>query len=265
MMVRTGFSRRMLATLALLLAQALSAMAVAAPQPGALERWPQQGSVVYRVDYGEGGLQIGEAHHAWQHDGRRYRMSLELRTTGAAALLHRLQYIQRSEGRIDRNGLRPLCFTVDQRGRAADVVEFDWPAAQARILRGGGRKPRTAALAAGDQDLLSLWHQVHFLDAARLPLQLTVLTGKRGKAARVEQVGTEKLRLPLGEVDALRLRAQTDDASMTIDIWLDQQRAMLPVRIRIVDDDGSVLDQQATVLKLGSEAAALAVASVGAC
>lgn len=236
--------------------------AAAAPdvERSALERWPRTGSIVYRVAYGDPGLPIGEAHHAWAQDGRRYQMSLDLRTTGAAALLHRLQYVQRSEGRIDGKGLRPLRFAVDQRGRAGDVVKFDWKAAQASILR-GGRKPRTAALAAGDQDVLSLWHQVHLLDVRASPLQLTVLTGKRGKAARVHAVGEETLQLPLGEVDALRLRAQTEDDSMTIDLWLDRGRAMQPVRIRIVDDEGSVLDQQAIEVKLGEGAAAVAPAA----
>lgn len=262
MMRNTGLARGWLAGLALLLAPLLCGAAPAGPDVPreALERWPQQGSIVYRVNYGDGGLQIGEAHHAWSQDGTRYEMSLELRTTGAAALLHKLQYVQRSEGSIERKGLRPLRFTVDQRGRASDAVEFDWQAAQANILR-GGRKPRTAALAAGDQDVLSLWHQVHLLDAAALPAQLAVLTGKRAKAVKLEQVGTERLRLPLGEVDALRLRAQTEDDSMRIDIWLDRQRAMQPVRIRIVDDDGSVLDQQAITMKLGKDAAPVAAAA----
>lgn len=239
--------------------------AVAAPKldRGATERWPTAGSIVYRVDYGSAGLQIGEAHHAWTQDGKNYRMSLELRTTGAAALLHKLQYTQRSEGSIDASGLRPRKFSVEQRGRANDAVSFDWQAAQATIPR-SGRQPRIVALAAGDQDVLSLWHQVHLLDVRALPLKLTVITNKRGKAARVESVGAEKLRLPLGEVDALRLRAQTEDDSMTIDIWLDRKRAMQPVRIRIVDDDGSVLDQQATEVKFGKDAAAVAPAGAGA-
>lgn len=255
-------SARLACAFALAAQMLLGGGAVAAPQAdrGALERWPRAGSIVYRVAYGDPGLQIGEAHHAWTQDGQRYRMSLELRTTGAAALLHKLQYVQHSEGSIDDQGLRPLRFAVDQRGRARDVVDFDWKAARASILR-GGRKPRTAALAAGDQDVLSLWHQVHLLDARALPLQLTVLTGKRGKAARVQAVGAETLRLPLGEVDALRLRAQTEDDSMTIDLWLDRRRAMQPVRIRIVDDDGSVLDQQAIEVKLGDGAAAVAPAA----
>jgi len=88
------------------------------------------------------------------------------------------------------------------------------------------------------------------LRAGALPATLTVLTNKSAKPALLEVVGPEGLRLPIGRLDTLRLRAQAEDGSLTIDIWLASRYGMLPVRIRIADDEGEVLDQQAIQLRL---------------
>lgn len=248
---------------ALLLPLAATAYAQAPTlDSGALERWPRAGTIIYRVDYGSGGVPIGEARHQWTHDSRSYSMSLELRTTGAAALLHKLQYTQRSAGEIGDHGLRPLQFTVDQAGRPSIAVDFDWKTAIATIPR-AKRSPRTATIAAGDQDMLSLWHQVHLFAARALPADLTVITKNRAKAARIEAAGEEKLQLPVGEIDATRMRVRAAADSLDIELWLDKHRGLLPVRIRIVDDDGGVLDQRATAVDIAPATAAGKAAGKG--
>lgn len=211
--------------------------------------WPREGRIVYRVMMGDKGFEVGQATHQWSHDTRRYDMRVELKTTGVAALMRSFHYTQRSEGEVGDRGLRPLRFTVEQRGRASDVVDFDWAVGQATIRR-GSREPRTARILPGDQDVLSLWHQVGIVGAGGLPATLTVLTNKSAKPALLEVVGPEGLRLPIGRLDTLRLRAQAEDGSLTIDIWLASRYGMLPVRIRIADDEGEVLDQQAIQLRL---------------
>lgn len=226
-----------------------SGAAAAADDELRTEGWPRRGSIVFRVFMGDPGFEVGEARHAWSHDETHYTMELELRTTGVAALMNRFLYTQRSEGEVGAKGLKPRRFSVEQRGRASDVVEFDWQAAQATIRR-GGRKPRTASIAPGDQDVLSLWHQVGLVGVGGLPANLTVLTNKSAKPAALKVVGPESAELPIGRLDTLRLRAEAGDGSLTVDIWLASRYGMLPVRIRIVDDEGEVLDQRAIQLRL---------------
>jgi hypothetical protein len=248
-----------------------AALAVTAPLAAAVddgfrtEGWPRRGSIVFRVFMGDPGFEVGEARHAWSHDEAHYTMELELRTTGVAALMNRFRYTQRSEGEVGAKGLKPQRFSVEQRGRASDVVEFDWQAAQATIRR-GGRKPRTARIVPGDQDVLSLWHQVGLVGARGLPANLTVLTNKSAKPASLKVMGPESADLPIGRLDTLRLRAEAGDGSLTVDIWLASRYGMLPVRIRIVDDEGEVLDQRAIQLRLTpvEEAAGLARAGTPA-
>jgi len=213
------------------------------------EGWPAHGSISFRVFLGEKRLEVGEASHSWSHDEDSYRMDVSLRTTGLIALVRGFQYAQHSEGGVGPQGLQPKRFSVEQKGKEPETALFDWQAGKVSIRR-GERERRNADIQAGDQDVLSLWHQIGIVGTAGLPRTLTVVSNKEAKIALLEAVGDEGLRLPIGRVDTLRLRAQAEDGSLTIDIWLARNYGMLPVRIRMVDDKGEVLDQQATHLRL---------------
>ncbi len=211
--------------------------------------WPLQGSIAYRVLLGSKGYEVGKALHTWSHDEVSYRMEVKLETIGVIAALGTFRYTQRSEGELGSRGLKPLRFKVEQTMRKPDAVEFDWAAGKANILR-GGKAPRTERIVPGDQDVLSLWHQIGIVGVDDLPTTLTVVSNKSAKPASLELVGQETQQLPIGRLDTVRLRAKAEDGSLTIDIWLSRSHAMLPVRIRIADDDGETLDQQATEVQL---------------
>lgn len=236
---------------------AVPAAAEAQPVPAAAgagetystEGWPTHGGIVFRVAMGEGAFEVGEAVHEWSHDDTRYAMQVTLQTTGLAGLVRGFHYVQRSEGELGPQGLKPQRFQVEQRGKAAESAEFDWAAGRVSIRR-GERERRAAEIRPGDQDVLSLWHQIGIVGLSGLPTTLTVVSNKDAKVALLERVGEETLRLPIGRLDTLRLRAQAEDGKLTIDIWLARNYGMLPVRIRMVDDKGEVLDQQAIRLRL---------------
>ncbi|QDF98529.1 hypothetical protein CJ010_19295 [Azoarcus sp. DD4] len=213
------------------------------------EGWPTHGGIVFRVAMGEGAFVVGEAVHEWSHDDSRYTMQVTLQTTGLAGLVRGFHYVQRSEGELGPQGLKPQRFQVEQRGKAPESAEFDWAAGRVSIRR-GERERRAADIRPGDQDVLSLWHQIGIVGLSGLPTTLTVASNKDAKVALLERVGEETLRLPIGRLETLRLRAQAEDGKLTIDIWLARNYGMLPVRIRMVDDKGEVLDQQAIRLRL---------------
>lgn len=215
----------------------------------AIDDWPLSGAITYRVYLGSGGLQVGEARHEWSHDKTRYSMQVTLETTGVAALLHGFHYVQRSEGELLPEGLRPQTFTVVQKGKAQESAVFDWEHAQVSIRR-GERERKKAVLEPGDQDVLSLWHQIGIVGTEGLPRTIMVISNKSATPARLESMGEEGLRLPIGQLDTLRVRAKAETGALTIDIWLARHYGMLPVRIRVVDDKGEVLDQQAFQLRL---------------
>lgn len=102
--------------------------------------------------------------------------------------------------------------------------------------------------------MLSLWHQVRRFARSAQPVELNVITGKSIKRASLKALGREMLKLPIGEVETLRMQAQAAGGELDIDIWLSLQHDLLPVRIRITDDEGGVLDQRASMIDLGSHA-----------
>lgn len=217
--------------------------------PGAsLAAWPARGSIRFQTHLGEGGFLVGEATHEWWHDGERYRMSVELETTGVVGIFQNFRYVQRSEGRVGPQGLQPETFSVEQTRKKPSSVSFDWTARQVTITRGS--RVKTAEIAPGDQDVLSLWHQIGIVGVARGALALNVVSGSEATASTVTIVGGERVKLPIGELDTLRIRAAANDGKLTIDLWLASAYGMLPVRIRAVDDKGEVLDQRAVELKL---------------
>ncbi|KON82265.2 DUF3108 domain-containing protein [Azoarcus sp. PA01] len=218
--------------------------------------WPAQGSIRYRVMYGEGGFEVGEALHDWTHDDKRYRMTVKVKTTGVMDLLRSLQYEQRSEGRIGPKGLVPEHFRVEQSGKKPETAEFDWNTGQVTMRRGS--RTRFAPVERGDQDLLSLWHQIGLTDAAALPDELKVVSGKSATPSVLERVGPERLVLPIGGLDTQRLRARALSGKLSIDVWLAREYGTLPVRIRITDDKGDVLDQQAVEVRLAPAGTATA-------
>lgn len=236
---------------ALLVAAAASGVAAATVQPtrGA----PPAGSIQFDVHYGSQGFKIGEARHDWRIAGGRYEMRLNLEAKGLAGLFG-LHYEQRSVGTVDAKGMRPERFSVDQRGRKLESAEFDWQAGRVSIRRDGTER-RSGAIAPGDQDLLSLWHQARRVAEAGKPVKLTVVTNKSVKQATLEPKGAETLKLAIGEVSTVRVHAWAEQGELDIDIWLSQQHGLLPVRIRIQDEDGGVLDQRASHIELGPAAA----------
>lgn len=231
------------------------AMLVSPMQPARAAGAAPAGSIYFDVHYGSQGFKIGEARHDWRFADNKYEMSLSLQAKGLAGLFG-LEYEQRSRGTIDVSGMRPEHFAVDQRGRKPESAEFDWAAGRVSIRRDGSER-RSGAIRPGDQDLLSLWHQARRVADAGKAVKLTVVTNKSVKQATLEPAGTETLKLAIGQVDTLRVRASAEEGELDIEIWLSQQHGLLPVRIRIEDDKGGVLDQRASRIEIGASAAAV--------
>lgn len=212
-----------------------------------------QGQIHFDVHYGSQGFKVGEARHDWTLEGERYALVLTLQAKGLAGLFG-LDYEQRSSGRVDAKGMRPELFEVEQRGRKLEQARFDWAAGRVSIRRGGEER-RSAELRAGDQDLLSLWHQARRVAESGKAAKFAVVTNKSIKQATLEPRGEERLELAAGTLDTVRLHAFAEQGELDIDIWLSKRHGLLPVRIRITDEKGGVLDQRASRIELGSPAA----------
>ncbi len=214
----------------------------------ASRNWPATGRVVYEVLRGENGLKLGEARHSWSQDGKRYSMETVVETTGLAAALYSFHYVQRSEGKVAAGDLQPERFSVKQRGKADELAVFEWKGQKVVLHRKG--KTKSASIRAGDQDVLSLWHQAAQYGSEGAPVEMTVVSNKVAAPSSLTVVGLETIRLPMGVVETLRLKAEAKDGSLKLDIWLAEKWQRLPVRIVMTDAKGEVLDQQAIRIEL---------------
>jgi len=217
-----------------------------APMP-ALPASQRQVFKVYYGDYSEQ-RSVARLEYRLVHDGQHY----EIRTTGEAEGLISLIYsgvlTQVSVGRLGPDGLEPTRY-AEQRGKRAErAVEFDY---DRRQLRASGRDG-ALLLMPGTQDRLSVFYQLGLLArtipdafvAGRVHV-LPVASMKSVSAEHFEVVGDETLIESVRAIRALHLRRQAPPGSEDpgIDVWLGYDLQMLPVRVRIVDSRGRVLDQ----------------------
>lgn len=229
------------------------AQTAAAPDPGAELSGPLPQPPVghwrFEVHYGDyaDGHQVASLDYSITHDGRRYRLRSEGRAEGLTALLYSGVLTQSSVGRLSDAGLEPERY-AEQRGRRPERWASVDRAAGRVSFSGGESLP----LISGAQDRLSVLVQIGLIArasparvAAGGVLELPELTLRTIERARYESRGDVILSTARGPIRALRLERvaprRTEDPR--IEVWLGYDRGMLPVRIRLTDVGGRVLDQ----------------------
>lgn len=176
----------------------------------------------------------------WQHDGNAYDARYEV---GAFLMGSRTQT---SSGRITPEGLAPTRFADRSRSEVAAHFERD----KGRVVFSANTPD--APLLAGAQDQLSVLLQLSAMlagDPARYPpgTTLTIQTiGPREADAWLFTVGAEEtLSLPAGETRAVKLtRNPRHDYDRRMELWLAPAMGYLPVRVRLTQPNGDVVDQQ---------------------
>jgi hypothetical protein len=200
--------------------------------PAALAAPPQRVEIGYEV--ARNGLVLAEVNQRLEHDGRSYRLTETWRGKGALSL--RGEAVRTSQGTIAADGLRPQKFEDKRTGRDTQHAEFEAAAKTATPLR---------------QDRLSFIWTFAFAPP-KGPTTVSVADGKGGATSYTyEPAGRERVKTPAGEFDALKLvkRKLNPDDKVT-EIWLAVERNYLPVRLLVIDKDGTRLDTLAA--KIGA-------------
>lgn len=214
--------------------------------PSSAGRLPRRGAITYRVDRGDQGFQIGQAHHAWEVGEGHYRITALTETVGLVGLFKPLRFEAESRGRIDAAGLLPEHFAARRGDReTGDQADFDWPHEQ---LRMGDRPVRE--LLPGSQDVLSFPYQLALIADSAAGFNVPITTGKSYATYRLEVIGDEDLEIPAGTFRCLHVRAPGE---ATTDLWLAYDRSLLPIKIRHQDRKGAVLVQVAITVELSQE------------
>jgi hypothetical protein len=209
--------------------------------------WPEKGEVDYRASYGEGGPVIGQGRYSWEHDGKKYQMRLALETTGVAAALYKLDYVQLSRGDIGKDGLRPQQFDVTHKGKTPTMALFDWKGARVSIRR-GEKERHNLELTPGDQDILSIWRQIGHV--SKLPDNLLIVANTNARRAQLTRLGDVELKVPAGRFTTRRFSSRSDDGKLKLDLWLAESHHLVPVRIILTDDKTGTVVFEATAIRV---------------
>lgn len=192
----------------------------------ALAAPPQRVEIVYEL--ARNGLTLAEVTHQLEHDGRSYRLVEHWKGRGLLAL--KGDATRTSEGAIAADGLRPRRFEDRRTGRDTREAKFD-PAAKSPTLE--------------QQDQLSLAWSFAFAPPGK-PVGVSVADGKRVSHYSYRPAGRERVKTPAGEFDALKfVKKRERPEDKVTEIWLAADRQNLPVRILVVDKNGTQLDQVA--------------------
>lgn len=214
------------------------ALSLAACAPAAEGAPPARVVIEYDVLYNGGSL--AKARHVLEHDASDYRLTETWEGNGLLSLLGEIR--RTSKGLVTPQGLRPLEYEDRRPRRAPASARFDW-AARTLVQKFRG-PPRTEPIPSHAQDRLSFLFAPAFSVPGKGPIEFHVVDGKGVAHYVFDIAGRERLTVPAGEFDALRL-VKRDEGGKTTEVWLDAGHSFLPLRVRIVEKDGDRLDQVA--------------------
>jgi hypothetical protein len=204
----------------LTIALSFASAAVAAP--------PQRVEIGYEI--ARNGSVLAEVNQRLEHDGRSYRLSETWKGKGIYSL--RGEATRSSQGAVVADGLRPQKFEDQRTGRDTRHAEFD-PAAQTPTLQ--------------RQDRLSFIWTFAFAPPTAAAATVVATDGKSATTYVYQAAGRERVKTPAGEFDALKLVKRRDNPQdRATEIWLAVDRQYIPIRILLIDKDGTRLDQLAT-------------------
>ncbi|HKW37579.1 MAG TPA: DUF3108 domain-containing protein [Burkholderiales bacterium] len=186
----------------------------------------------------------GDAVETLEHDGKTYSIVSETRGRGILAPFG-IMNKRTSRGRITPEGLRPDEYRDERPFGWVATAKFDWQARTITQERKG--KSETLPMPAGAQDPLSLAYTFAFVPPKDKEYDIVRADGRGLTPFRFAVVGDEKIETPLGEMRTLHIAKVRDGAEdKATDIWFAADRDFIPVRVLVVDKDGTRADQLVT-------------------
>lgn len=213
-------------------------------QPGSAQP-PESAQLAYSVEGQSKGLTYNATGSLdWRNEGSAYSARMEIRVFLLGSR------VQTSQGQLVATGLQPERF--GDKSRSERAAHFD--RSQNRI-RFSNNAP-DAELLPGAQDRLSVFLQLAGLLNARpeayaagQSINIPVAGTSGSEIWRFQVQGLVSLDLPAGSLIARHLvREPREPRDTRVDIWLAPSLGHLPVRIRLTQDNGDVVDQRLSAL-----------------
>jgi len=197
---------------------------------------PERIKLSYQVSYDTMRADVVET---LEHDGRTYSIVSETRGRGILAPFGNKRT---ARGRITSQGLQPDEYRDERPFGWVASAKFDWEARSVTQEHKG--KSETLQMQGAAQDPLSLAYTFAFVPPKGKEYEVIRADGRWLTPFRFTIVGTEKLKTPAGELQAMHIMKVRDGPEdKSTDIWFAADQYFLPVRVLVVDKDGSRVDQ----------------------
>jgi hypothetical protein len=197
------------------------------------------------------GMRIAEMIETFESTDGEYRLVSESHAVGLLGLLHRRPARFASSGRVIGSGLQPRRFEGQRGDNETRRVrgEFDWTAGRLTLEHDG--RTQQLPLPPGTQDRLSVMYQFMFLaPSAASELHISMTTGRKLDGYRYAVTTGAEIDTPLGRLAAVHLVRQRRPDENATEVWLSPEYRHLPVRMIIVEEDGSRYEQIATRIEI---------------
>ena len=210
-----------------------SVAGVAAAEP------PPRIEITYHVNRNDSTM--AEIVEHLEYSNGNYSLTETWKGRGIYALLGSAKRV--SQGTIENNVLKPREFFDERSGRDTARAWFDWKA-QTLTMQYKGSKG-TEPLPPNPQDRLSFFLALSLLPGNANTVSYSIADGKGLSRHTYTVVGRERVRVPAGEFDAVKV-ARNSDPNESAELWLSVPHKYIPVRLLVVEKNGDRFDQVAT-------------------
>jgi hypothetical protein len=180
-----------------------------------------------------------------------YRLVSETKAVGILGLFRKETVRFVSEGAVTRNGLQPRRFEGKRHDNDPKGVrgELDWAAGRLTIHHHGITE--TMPLPRGTQDRLSVLYQFMFIAPDKAgKLEVPMTNGRKLYHYRYKVQPGVELDTALGRIETVYLVKERKPEESAIELWLSPRHRYLPVRMVIVERNGSRYEQLVTRLEI---------------
>ena len=203
--------------------------------------FPAPAKLLYDVTGESKGIRYSaDGELVWKHDGANYSLLLDIRHVLLGSRS------QNSTGQLSAQGVQPKRFGDKYKQEVAAHFERD----KGLVVFSANSTPQV--LQPGAQDRLSLFVQLGALLAGtpelrqagqQIPFQVVAAKSSDQWAFQVDK--EEMLSLPIGKLNTWKIsRMPLKNYDQTAEIWLSPAHGYLPVKVRIAQTNGDVLEQQ---------------------
>jgi len=202
--------------------------------------WPAPSLLLFELSGTSKGVRYtASANISWKHQDNNYQLRHEIQAFVFG------KRSQTSVGQMGARGLLPTRF--GDQFRQEQAAHFD--RTKGLLIYSANTPSQT--IEDGAQDRVSLFVQLAAamagtpaLRAEGQQLSLQVVSAKQAEVWTFAVLGTEKIKLPVGDMDSLKLhRLPRNEYDQKIDIWLSPAHGYLPARIRIIQANGDVIEE----------------------